>query len=332
METVSSLEERYDALLRTVSSRAAIRRREPLKHHTTLRVGGAADLFYEATDVDELAHVAAVAHQLDLPTFVLGSGSNILAGDAGVRGLVIFNSCRQCDIGELTYAQCGVSFQELFVRSAAAGLTGLEFAVGIPGTLGGALVSNAGAYRANVCELIERIDLVSAGERQVVGPEWMQFSYRDSRLRRTGAPPTVLLAVWIRVQRGERREILARAREFQRQRNEKQPPQASAGSFFKNVVNAELAERLEGLPEPMRQVGVVPAGYLISACDLKGLKFGGAAVSRKHANFIVNRGGATASDIRSLASHVKQVVNERFGIHLEEEVLYVGDWSGWEEA
>jgi len=257
----------------------------------------------------------------------MGHGSNLLVSDRGVPALVIYNACRQIRLGAETYAETGVAFQELFLKTAQAGLSGLEFAVGIPGTLGGALVSNAGAYRSNIADLLLEIDLVSEGIRQRVPPDWMQFSYRDSRLRRPNPPPTSLLAVRLRLTPDCRRAILGRAREFQRQRILKQPPESSAGSFFKNVYDRALAERLPNLPAPMREAGVVPAGYLIEACGLKGYAVGGACVSRKHANFLINRGWATASDFHALALHIERAVYETYGVQLEREVLRVGDWG-----
>ncbi len=320
----------WDALLESLS-RLCIgtpRRAEPLRRHTTLRVGGPAALFYKTHDLEEFARISIWAHEHAVPVFVMGHGSNILVSDKGIPALVIYNACQRMQIGEMTYAETGVPFRELFLKTAQAGLSGLEFAVGIPGTLGGALVSNAGAYRSNIADLLIEIDLVSEGVRQRVSPEWMQFSYRDSRLRRPNAPPTSLLAVRLRLKPDQRRAILARAREFQRQRILKQPPEFSAGSFFKNVYDRALAEQLSNLPEPMREAGVVPAGYLIEACGLKGYTVGGACVSRKHANFLINRGWATARDFEHLAQHIERVVFETFGVRLEREVLRVGDWNG----
>lgn len=303
---------------------APILRSEPMRRHTTLRVGGHASLFYKVRELDEFARIAEWCQCNGVPTFIMGHGSNILVGDKGIPALVIYNACDRTEIGSETYAETGISFRELFLKTAQARLSGLEFAVGIPGTLGGALVSNAGAYRQNIGDLLIAIELVSGGRRQWVSPEWMEFAYRDSKLRRPNAPPTALLSVRLRLQPDQRLAILARARHLQRQRIEKQPPESSAGSFFKNVYSYELAERVPKLPKPLREAGVVPAGFLIEACGLKGYMVGGASVSRKHANFLINRGWATATDFRKLADTVKQRVYDQFGVLLEEEVLSVG--------
>ncbi len=295
--------------------------------YTTLRVGGPADVYYRATDSDSFATVIAVAQRLNAPYFVLGGGSNVCISDSGIRGLVVHNECRRCEIGEITRVDAGYSFMKLFLDAARNSLSGLEFAVGIPGSVGGAMVSNAGAYRQNICDLVVDIDVVEGGERQTVPPDWMGFSYRDSRLRRPGGPPATIVAVTLKLEKKPRVEILGRARDNQRQRIFKQPWYPSAGSFFKNVYNRKLAEELPDLPAPMKEAGVVPSGYLSGACGCKGLTVGGAQISRRHANFVVNRGQATATDIRTLTGIVKQRVMERFGVELEEEVLYVGDWS-----
>jgi UDP-N-acetylmuramate dehydrogenase len=318
----------WDALAQQLAPLCSqpLRRNEPMRRHTTLRVGGPAALFYRVNQLDEFARISEWAQCHAVPTFIMGHGSNILVSDRGIDALVLYNACERAVVGEETYAETGIPIRELFLKAAQRSLSGLEFAVGIPGTLGGALVSNAGAYRQNIADLLIEIDLVSSGKRQRVSPDWMQFSYRDSRLRRPGAPPTALLAVRMRLTPDSKRAIFARARHLQRQRIEKQPPESSAGSFFKNVYDRALAEQLPGLPPSLKEAGVVPAGFLIEACGLKGLQMGGASVSRKHANFLINRGDATAQDFYQLAQRVKQAVYERFGVWLEEEVLYVG-WT-----
>ncbi len=299
----------------------------PLRKYTTLRVGGPADLYFRADMPDDLAEIAATAQRLQVPYLLLGGGSNVCISDRGVRGLVLHNLCQSCKIGEVTRVDAGYPFMKLFQGALRASLSGLEFAVGIPGTVGGALVSNAGAYRQNICDLVTEIDVVEEGERKTVGPEWMEFSYRDSRLRRSRAPAATLISVTLRLAPRPRLEIMARARDNQSQRIYKQPWYPSAGSFFKNVSNPALAESFPDLPKPMKEAGVIPAGFLSAACGCKGLTVGGAEISRRHANFVVNRGNATATDIWHLTREVKRRVKERFGVELEEEVMFVGDWG-----
>ncbi|MGI4790259.1 MAG: UDP-N-acetylmuramate dehydrogenase [Janthinobacterium lividum] len=308
----------------------ALKREEPMARHTTLKVGGPARWFWAASDVEVLAQVLDLCARQSLPYLFIGHGSNLLMSDAGYDGLVIQNRCKGCMVGDETRAESGVSFGSLFLQTARAGYGGLEWAIGIPGTVGGALVSNAGAYRGNIGPLVSSVRVFDDGQDQTVGPEWMEFSYRDSRLRRSGLSGTVVLSCTFHLtERGDPETILAQAKEYQSQRRAKQPYAPSAGSFFKNVQSKSLAESLETLPAGMKAAGVVPAGFLSEACGLKGLRVGGAEVSEKHANFLINAGGATASDLRALAYKVKSVVYDRFGVTLEEEVLYAGDWTAW---
>ena len=300
-----------------------------LRQFTALRAGGLAEQFVRVDSAEALAEAAALAHLKNWTVTILGGGSNMLPSDDGVPGLVIHNRARSIKVarsGEVV-ADTGCAFQELFLKTAQAGLKGLEYAVGIPGSLGGALVSNAGAYRSSVSEFITSLEVVENGQRKWVDPERMEFSYRDSVLRRANPPKLVVLKVAMKLPAGKPKEIYDEAREYQRQRISKQPPPASAGSFFKNVLSIDLAQRIDGLSPGMRANGVVPAGFLVEAAGLKGFRMGGAMQGLKHANFILNVGSATAFEIRRLAEHTKKTVLEKFDVMLEEEVLYLGDWS-----
>ena len=310
------------------SSPAPTDRNVSLAPFTTLKAGGPAEFFARASNADALAQLASDAMSSGQPLSVLGWGSNVLPADAGVDGLVVINEASHIAVeqGGDVQAETGCSFQELFLKTAQAGLGGLEFAVGIPGTLGGALVSNAGAYRSNVSEFLVELEIVDREGRRWVPPGWMEFSYRDSLLRRPDAPQAALLQVRLRLPLRAAKAIYDEARDYQRQRISKQPAPASAGSFFKNVNDAGLAERLEGLPTRLKEAGVVPAGYLIEAAGLKGFRLGRAMFGVRHANFLLNTGGATAGELRALAEHAKGKVHRRFGVLLEEEVLFLGNW------
>lgn len=299
--------------------------------YTTLKAGGLAEKFAIAYSREELAELAIYAHQNNLETFVLAGGSNVLISDKGISGLVILNRTTDMQIepGGTAEIDSGVVLQELFLKVIQKNLAGLEFAVGIPGTVGGALVSNAGAYRSNLSKFVRQIEIVENGVRKWVDPSFMQFSYRDSILRRDNPPKVVMLGLKMEFPKANPKESYDMARDIQRQRIGKQPPSPSAGSFFKNVNDQELADSLDNLPSQLKKVGIVPAGYLIENCGLKGFKNGGAMVGSKHANFILNVGGASASQIRELACHVIDQVEVKYGVTLEEEVLYKGDWSGF---
>ncbi len=309
-----------------------IRREVPLGPYATLRAGGPAERFAEARNVHDLAAIAEYAQNRGWPMTLLGSGSNVLPSDRGVAGLVTLNRASRIAVarsGEVL-ADTGCLLQELFLKTAQAGLEGLSFAVGIPGTLGGALVSNAGAYRSSIGALVSEVEIVSEGRRRWVSPEVLELSYRDSILRRPNPPQMVVLRVRLDLRLGNPEEIYGKAREYQRQRIAKQPPPASAGSFFKNVTDSALAESLPQLPAELKAAGVVPAGFLIEAVGLKGFRRGGAMFGARHANFLLNVGGASAGELRSLAEIAKRAVAERFGVALEEEVLYLGRWEGWD--
>ncbi len=286
-------------------------------------------MFLVAKSCQELADAALAAQAEGLTTTIIGSGSNILPSDRGVPGLVILNQATRIAVAKTgeVLADSGCAFQELFLKTAQAGLKGLEYAVGIPGTLGGALVSNAGAYRSSVSEFLKEIEVVFEGERRWEGPAFMKFSYRDSILRATSGLQCVLLRARLHLLAGSEKEIYDEAREYQRQRISKQPAPASAGSFFKNVNDAELAANLDNLPKGLKEAGVVPAGFLIEAVGLKGFRMGGAMFGARHANFMLNVGNASAAEIRSLAELGKAGVLKRFNVALEEEVLYLGDWG-----
>lgn len=303
---------------------------EPMNQHTTLRVGGSTDHYWQADNVDELGEFASQLQVNRVPFTLIGEGSNVCVADAGVRGLVIQNRCCGLKLAELTEVDCGFNLMRFSFLAMRDGWDGLAWAVGIPGTVGGALVSNAGAYRGNIGPLVQSLEVVENGIRKWVGPEWMEFSYRDSRLRRSASVSAVLLRVKLKLSKGDRELIRNQMRDFQRQRISKQPWGPSAGSFFKNVNSPSLAESLTQLPSALKQAGVVPAAVLTEACGCKGLRVGGAEVSLRHANFVVNSNKATASDIRNLTQIMKQRVFEQFGVVLEEEVLFLGDWKSEE--
>ncbi|MHB1460638.1 MAG: UDP-N-acetylmuramate dehydrogenase [Armatimonadota bacterium] len=317
----------FEALQKSLPEGVSVLRDHPLASMTTFHTGGAAKWFVDAADSDTLAAASLSAQRLLIPYVVIGSGSNILISDDGIPSLVIRNRSAACHMGELTVADTGVSLSRLFALSRRAALSGLEFAVGIPGTLGGALVSNAGAYRQNISDVVKRVQVVTQGTCAWYDADWMQFSYRHSILRDSQAHDAVLIKAEITLKHDDPYAIAARSLEFQQQRKGKQPLERSAGSFFKNVINPELAARFPGLSDALRQSGVIPAGAIVEAAGLKGIKLGDAQISPKHANFIVNNAHATSSQIRSLANYVKRCVYDRFGVMLEEEVLQIGDWS-----
>jgi len=322
------LKERYQAFEEAVAGIAHFRHSEPLRNHTTMRVGGPADLYWRAIRVPDLVAVVQAAERFGLDYLVIGHGSNLVPGDGGYRGLVVMNHCTGIRFeGTRVWVETGHSFKRLFRLTAELGLGNLAFAVGIPGTVGGALVSNAGAYRRNIGDFVRSLDVLTEGQVLHVKPEWMQFSYRDSRLRHGSPQRAIVLTVELELEYCDRQSLFAEAEGYQKLRRERQPGDPSAGSFFKNVYDRSLAERLPNLPENFRLAGVVPAGFLISGAGCKGMCVGDAQISPKHGNFLINLGHATATQVRHLAEQVKQCVFQKYGVMLEEEVLYVGEWE-----
>lgn len=305
----------------------------PLAPLTTMKVGGPAEYFATVTTTDALLKLVRWARRVELPYFILGGGSNILISDAGIRGLVIYNRCRAVRIDEppccayphddrpYLMAESGAALAGAARRAVRAGLSGLEWAVSVPGTVGGAVVGNAGAHGGEVKDNLEYALLIdAAGDVVEMRGEEFAFAYRDSALkrlepRRAGYKPVILSANF-RLTRGDPAEIAARAEAFLAHRRATQPVEASLGSTFINPPGDY-------------------AGRLIEAAGLKGAHIGGVAVSTQHANFIVNPGGvgsATASDVLQLVAHVRRTVAERTGVLLTTEIQLVGEWSVSEQA
>ncbi|KIL34652.1 UDP-N-acetylenolpyruvoylglucosamine reductase [Cohnella kolymensis] len=285
-----------------------IRINESLAGHTTWKIGGPADLFLIPGNDEELAAALSVLHRHGVPWCVIGRGSNTLASDKGVRGAVIklgdsFDEVRFDE--DTVTAGASYSFIKLSVMAGKEGLTGLEFAGGIPGTVGGAVYMNAGANNSDISRILKSAEIIwEDGSRSVYGKEEMDFAYRHSLLH--DKKGIVTRAVF-KLAKGERNEIAATLATYKDRRRKTQPlHMACAGSVFRNPPNDHAAR-------------------LIEAAGLKGLREGAAEVSQMHANFIVNHGGATAEDVLTLMRRVQQKVEDTFGIVLVPEVLLMGE-------
>lgn len=280
---------------------------ELMSRHTSFRIGGPADYFVEPASVDELAGVLSLARQEKVPFFIVGNGSNLLVSDEGFRGMIVHTggSLRSISVeGDVIYAQAGALLGAVAGAALEAGLTGMEFAAGIPGTLGGAVCMNAGAYGGEMKDiLLDAEVLTQDGERLVISVEELDLSYRHSIIFEKNY---IVLAAHIRLSRGDKTQIRNRMNELAGARKEKQPLEyPSAGSTFK---------RPEGYF----------AGKLIQDAGLKGYTVGGAQVSEKHSGFVINRGGATAEEVRFLIRQVRSKVRQQFGVELEPEVRMLG--------
>ncbi len=280
---------------------------EPMCEHTTFRIGGPAELFSTVNDA-QMAMLIGKAEELDIPYIVVGNGSNLLVADAGYPGLVIKiadEPVRMLDACTLEVS-AGTSLAKLAMAVAESGLTGLEFAHGIPGTVGGAVMMNAGAYDGQISDVLVSSCYYDGAKKQFAKLEKdaHDFSYRHSSYMEQSH--RVVTSAIFALQPGDKDAIRAKMSELNARRREKQPLEyPSAGSTFK---------RPEGYF----------AGKLIEDCGLKGYRIGGAQVSEKHAGFVINTGGATCQDVIHLMEYIEQQVYQRFGVHLEREVRVIG--------
>ena len=297
---------------------------EPLRHHTTLRIGGPAAFYFAARNAHQMVEALKAARELDLPLFLLGGGSNLLVSDEGFRGLVLHNAIEGVEFdGAAVQVGCGMDFLELIYACRDRDLAGLEFAAGIPGSVGGALYGNAGCYGQDIGSFTIECAVASLDGNQVVTrpAAWFEFGYRDSRLKRD---PWVLLSCLLQLGRGERGAIQAVIDEKLEIRRVKHPQwrvEPTAGSYFKNLPPGFQVPGLPHSPGTHR----IAAGALLDACDCRGLRVGDAIVFAKHANIIVNAGRATAKDVLTLAETMKARVRAKFDVELEEEVMFLGE-------
>lgn len=286
---------------------------EPMSRHTTFRIGGPADYFLMPQDPEELQKIIEICSQHGIPWFIMGNGSNLLVSDQGYRGAVIqlFRNMGKVSIEEQKIrAQAGALLSVLSRKAMEASLTGLEFAGGIPGTLGGAVSMNAGAYGGEMKDVLEEVTVMDPTGRQLaLKADRLELGYRTSAIKSAGY---IVLEASMKLESGEKEAIRAVMGDLAQQRSGKQPLEyPSAGSAFK---------RPEGHF----------AGKLIMDAGLKGYRWGDAQVSEKHCGFIINRGHASASDVMAVIGHVQEEVWRQFQVKLEPEVKFLGDFEYYE--
>jgi UDP-N-acetylmuramate dehydrogenase len=282
-------------------------RGEALAKHTSLHIGGPAQFYVRVTTERDLVEAVRVARENELPVFLLGAGTNLLVADGGIKGVVIHNDWSETSVdGTTITAASGTPMASVAAVAARNGIAGMEWMATVPGTVGGAVHGNAGAYGKETKD-----DLVDAELMDLNGHSWiasnaeLRFAYRTSALQGT---PTIVLRARFRGTTGERAEVVRRIKEIANDRMSKQPlAQPNTGSIFRNPPGDH-------------------AGRLIEAAGLKGATEGGAMVSTKHANFIVNIGDATAADVKTLIERCQREVKEKFGVELVPEVEMVGEW------
>lgn len=282
---------------------------EPMKRHTTFRIGGPAEVFVMPGNLEEVQRILEICRAEDLPYFILGNGSNLLVSDKGYQGVVVqlyrnFGQIRVED--SRIHAKAGALLSGIAAAAREASLTGFEFAGGIPGTLGGAVVMNAGAYGGEMKDVLKEVTVLTPeGGVLTLQADELHMGYRTSVIKEAGY---IVLEAVISLEKGDQEEIRSRMQELAGMRTSKQPlSYPSAGSTFK---------RPEGYF----------AGKLIMDSGLRGYQVGGAQVSEKHCGFVINTGNATAKDVTTLMSDVQRIVMEKFGVKLEPEVKFLGEF------
>jgi UDP-N-acetylmuramate dehydrogenase len=281
-----------------------------LAPYTSARIGGPADVLIAAGSADDLARIIKLLWKLELDYFMLGGGSNVLVSDRGVRGVVVLNRAKGVrfhsgDEPSVT-AESGVIFSNLANRCAAKGLGGLEWAATVPGTIGGAVYGNAGAFGGDMAGNLISAELLTENGREKLSPEQLEYGYRTSILKR-GELDAIVLSADLRLTESTKEDVTAKIEQFGAHRKTTQPPGASMGSMFKN-------------PEGNY------AGRLIEAAGLKGTRIGNAEISPLHGNFFINHANTRADDIRALIELVQKTVKETQGVDLELEIELVGEW------
>ena len=290
-----------------ITGKDNVRINEPMKNHTTFKIGGPAQYYVTPESVTQIQEVVSLCRNMNIPLHVIGNGSNILVGDDGADGVVLalFNTFSDYEIKDnVITAQAGMSLIKLAVIALREGLTGLEFASGIPGSVGGAVYMNAGAYDGQMKDVVTSVTVLDeAGNIRILGRDELDMGYRTSAVAKHNM---IVLQVIIELKAGDKEQIKDRMNQLSELRKQKQPLEyPSAGSTFK---------RPEGYF----------AGKLIADAGLKGYSIGGAAVSEKHAGFVVNMGGATAKDVVELTDYIKKRIIEQFGVTLELEIKKIG--------
>ena len=298
----------YDALTQLTAEKNVLTD-EPMKKHVTFRVGGAADYFVSPESAEEVQKIILLCKEAGMPYYILGNGSNLLVSDHGYRGVIIqiYKSMSEVSVkGELVTAQAGELLSAIAAKAAEESLTGFEFASGIPGTIGGAAVMNAGAYGGEMKDVLEQVTvLTKEGELLTLPREELEMGYRTSRVARN---QYIVLEAVIRLTHGEQKQIRETMNELKEKRTTKQPLEyPSAGSTFK---------RPEGYF----------AGKLIEDAGLRGFQVGGAQVSEKHCGFVINKDNATAAEVRELIRQVSERVKANSGVTLEPEVKMLGEF------
>ena len=309
----------------TIETRLSrIQKNISLASYTTFKIGGPAKYFLVVKSKEELIEAVKIAKKCGVPFFVLGGGSNILFSDKGYSGLVA--KCQMSDVrcqNNKIHAESGAIFGKVIMDSVNAGLSGLECGMGIPGTIGGAVCGNAGAYGHDISEFVESVEVFDGEKIIQLDNKQCEFGYRESIFKKNHN--LIILSVIFKLQPASKEESQKIIKDVLASRKGKIPAFPSSGCFFKNIILAEHPEKFQAMiPKEKIKGGKIGTGFLIDQCGLRGKQIGGAKVSEQHGNFIVNFANATAQDILELAKFCKKAVKEKFGIDLKEETRLVG--------
>lgn len=298
----------------------------PLSAHTRFGIGGPADLLAHAADPEALAGAFGAAREAGVPFYLLGDGSNVVASDLGFPGLVVrYSASRVTGRDGVVDVEAGAPLQALVDLTLDHGLEGLHTLTRIPGSVGGAIYGNAGAYGHQIDEFVERVDFVDGARVRSIGQNECQFEYRESVFKRN--KDWLIVGARLRLPHGDAGALRSRAAEIQRIRDSKFPPtMACAGSIFKNLHMKDLpAQAAAVVPERAVRAGKVASAFFLEQVGAKGMRDGGIEIASYHANLLYNRGGGTATEIHRIVNELKDRVRKRYGIVLEEEVQYLGD-------
>lgn len=300
----------------------------PLSQHTTYKIGGPAKYFFIAQNNNDLVGAVSYAKDLKIPFYILSGGSNLLISDEGYNGLVILNKANEIIFkkGDRVVADAGVNLLDLVNQTAEKGLAGLENLAGIPGSVGGAIRGNAGAWGSEIADSLIGVEIMRGSKQFILNKEQCEFKYRDSIFKHNS--DLIISGDW-QLKKGNSAELKNKITENLNKRKDGQPLEyCSAGCIFKNIVidssNKDIIGNIKDLPEQFLEYKKLPAAWLIDKAGLKGAKVGNVQVSEKHANFLVNLGKAKASEVRELIDKVKNKVEEKFQLKLEEEICYLG--------
>lgn len=298
-----------------------------LANFTTFKIGGTAKYFIKAKNQKEIIDAVKWAKKRNLPFFVLGNGSNVLFSDDGFEGLVINVRCSKFEIrGKKIIAEAGCPLQKLVQETIKKSLAGLEWAAGIPGTLGGAIYGNAGAFSKEIKDVVEKVKILELKNSELRIKELKnkdcKFGYRESVFKKK--KKLIILEAILKLKKGDKKKLKEKVKKILKIRKEKQPLEyPSAGSVFKNVPLKKIPKKIQKKFKDKIKNGFLPAAVLIETAGLKGKKIGGAKISEKHANFIINIKNAKAKDVLALINLTKRMVYQKFKSKLKEEVFLV---------